>query len=157
MCHEVEEDVKAASLWRRGKFVHSAVGPLPWLWPAKAALKSLRKRRLWKAASSLRSLVEGGWPTQFKLLCVGQAEHLRCACGKGAGTFRRKFGFCTLSDELRDAHCPTWLRRACEKEAWHPLFSRGVPVRPKPVQVPQEMVWFEAVVPESRCMASGGF
>ena len=40
-----------------------------------------------------------------------------------------KLGSCTLSDELRDAHCPTWLRRACEKEAWHPLFSRGVPAR----------------------------
>ena len=137
-------EAQAASLWRRGRFEHCEEAPVPWLWPVKVVLQALKKRKLWSVASSLRPMVEGGWPTQFQLLCMGQAEHSQCACGHGAGTLRHKLGQRVLAQESRESYCPQWVERACDKEAWHPLFSRGVPARPKAVEVPKEAVWFEA-------------
>ena len=150
-----ENEVQAAGLWRRGRFEHVEGVPVPWLWPVKLVMKSLRKKKLYKVASSVRALIEGGWSTQFRRMCIGQAAHPNCICDQGIGTLRHKLGSCALSEEMRVAHCPEWLRRACEKECWHPLFTRGVPIRPKPVPVPEEMVWFEAAESGSKGEASG--
>ena len=152
---ETEDEMGAADLWRRGKFEHSADGPIPWLWPIRRVLKSLRRQKLWKAAASVRSLVEGGWFTQFRLFSAGLAAHPRCTCGQGVGSLRHKLGFCPLSAERREEYCPESVGKACLKEKWHPLFTRGVPARPKPPPVPQEKVWVEVVREGTVCVASG--
>ena len=134
---------QAASLWRRGRFEHEGGVPVPWLWPARVVTRALNKKGLHNLAASVRALVEGGWPTQFRLFCHRRASHAGCACGRKAGTLRHKLGECELSAGARELHCPKWLQGAWSKEAWHSLFARGVPVRPKAVAVPLDCSWVE--------------
>ena len=146
-----EAEVQAAGLWRRGRFEHEGGVPVPWLWPARVVTKALKKKGLHKVAASLRALVEGGWPTQFRLFCHKRATHAGCACGKKIGTLRHKLGECELSGKARELYCPEWLRRAWSREAWHPLFARGVPVRPKAAEVPRECSWVEVEKDDTEC------
>ena len=136
-----DAEVHAATLWRRGRFEHADGVPIPWLWPVRKVLKALRKRALSGVAASVRALVEGGWPTQFKLFCHGCAAHSMCACARAVGTLRHKLGACPLNSGVRAEYCPVWLQKVHEKECWHPLFSRGVPIRPKSAVAPREVSW----------------
>ena len=151
----VEAETRAAAVWRRGRFEHSIDGPLPWLWPIRAVMQAARRLGLHKEAASTRALADGGWPTQFRLRCHGHAEHILCACRQAVGTLRHKLGNCSLSKELRDSECPEWLRSCCQRDAWDPLFTRGVPARPKAPKVPSDIEWLEAEVPGPVCAATG--
>ena len=57
-----EEASRAAKLWRRGRFKHHEDRPVPWMWPVAATIRAARKAGWERGASSLRSLVGGGWP-----------------------------------------------------------------------------------------------
>ena len=140
---DVDDELKAADLWRRGKFEHSENGPIPWIWPVRRAVSSLKKNKCLGVAASIRSLVEGGWPTQFRLYSLGLADHPKCVCGEAVGSLRHKLSACRLSGELRSQQCPGALQDLCRKEKWHPLFSRGVPARPRPPPLPTELTWVE--------------
>ena len=150
-----EDEAKAAALWRRGRFVHLDDGPVPWLWPVRAVIKAARRAGLTNIASSVRSLAEGGWPTQFRLRVIGHAEHARCLCGEIAGTLRHKLGFCPLAKEVREEHCPEWITHCCSKEGWNPLFSRGVPAKPLAAKLPTDRSWLEADAAHGHGIASG--
>ena len=136
----VNTEGRAAEVWRRGRFEHTDEGPIPWLGPVKSLLRGLKRNKLWKVAASVRSLFEGGWPTQLRLFTMGLAGHPQCKCGHPAGTLKHKLSSCPLSAESRAESRPDWILRACTKEPWNPLFSRGVPARPKPPPVPQKKV-----------------
>ena len=150
-----EERRRAADIWRRGRFDHGNDGPVPWLWPIKVTMKAARRAGLHSAAASIRALAEGGWPTQFRLKCHRHAKHAWCSCEQAVGTLKHKLGQCRLSESLRQRHCPDWLLKCCEREAWNPLFSRGVPARPRAAPLPKEVQWEEKQDRDSRCAATG--
>ena len=131
----------AARIWRRGRFEHEDGRAIPWLWPVRTVVRAARRAGNHKAAPCLRSLAEGGWRTQKKLHAEGRANHSRCACGQEEGDIWHKLGRCQLTEEHREKHCPPWLQKAGAVSPWDPLFSRGVPARPKPVAVGVERTW----------------
>ena len=151
----VNDSLRAAATWRRGRFEHSEDGPVPWLWPVRVVMKSAKKAGLFSVAASIRALAEGGWPTQFRLRTFGYAEHAWCSCRRAVGTLRHKLGSCSLSQPLREAHCPEWVARCCDKEAWNPLFSRGILARPRAAKLPSDRSWFEAADHGDRGGATG--
>ena len=83
-----------------------------------------------------------GGGRQKRLFAEGKACHDRCACGKAVGDVWHKLGACELTEDHRKLHCPDWLIKAGKISTWDPLFSRGVPARPKPVAVLVERTWF---------------
>ena len=139
-----EKEAQAAVCWRRGRFEHSENGPIPWLWPFRVVMRAARRHGLQKEAASVRALAEGGWPTQFRLHCHRRAEHMDCACGAAVGTLRHKLGGCSLAEDLRRRECPEWLLKCCGRGGWDPLFTRGVPARPKAPRIPKNLVWAES-------------
>ena len=152
---DLEEEARVVAIWRRGRFEHSENGPIPWLWPSKAVMRAARRHGLQKEAASVRALVEGGWPTQFKLFCQRQAEHMMCSCGAAVGTLRHKLSECSLTEELRQRVCPEWLLKSARRGGFDPLFTRGVPARPKPPGVPCKLEWSESVDGEPIHLATG--
>ena len=150
-----EERRRAADLWRRGRFEHGDDGPVPWMWPIRAAMRAARRTGLHSVAASIRSLAEGGWPSQFRLRCHSHASHAWCSCRQAIGTIRHKLGQCSLSEEQRKEHCPEWLTRSCGREPWNPLFSRGVPARPREVPIPKDEQWTETQHSNTRCVTTG--
>ena len=150
-----EERRRAATLWRRGRFEHSGDGPIPWLWPIRVAMKAAKRAGLHAAAASIRAMAEGGWPTQFRLKCQRNAEHAWCSCKRAVGTLKHKLVQCPLSEELRQQHCPEWLLQSCMREPWNPLFSRGVPARPRAAPLPSDAQWEEKSSRDQQCVATG--
>ena len=69
-----EASVAAAKLWRLGTFKHVDDRPSPWLWPVAAVVRLAERVEWHKGAASLRSLVDGGWPLQWKLWVEGKAK-----------------------------------------------------------------------------------
>ena len=150
-----DERRRAAMLWRRGRYEHHDDAPVPWLWPIRVAMSAAKRAGLPAAAASLRALAEGGWITQFRLRCQRQAEHAVCLCKQAVGTLKHKLSQCSLSDELRQQHCPEWLLLNCKREPWNPLFSRGVPARPKAAPLPSDLEWREMHPSVQECVAAG--
>ena len=151
----LEEEARAVIGWRRGRYEHSGDKPVPWLWPVKTVMRAARRRGLMKQAASLRALAEGAWPTQFKLYCQRRAEHMLCRCGAAVGTLRHKLAECSLSEDLRQRECPEWLQNSSRRGGWNPLFTRGVPARPRAPQTPSNIVWTESSSGEPVRTATG--
>ena len=76
----LEATVEAVKLWRRGRFKQVDGRAMPWLWPVAAVVRAAKRVGWQKGAASLRALVEGGWPLQYKLWVEGKAKHNRCKC-----------------------------------------------------------------------------
>ena len=118
-------------------------------------MKAARRAGLYAAAASLRAMAEGGWPTQFRLKCHRHAVHAVCACKQAVGTLRHKLAQCPLSQESRQEHCPEWLLQCCLREPWNPLFSRGVPARPRAAPLPRDAQWEEKKCKDQPCVVTG--
>ena len=107
------------------------------------------------AAASVRAVIEGGWLVQRRLFAAGLAKDDTCKCGEVAGTLWHKLGRCKLANESRQAFDEPALFRHAGGSVWDPLFSRGVPARPKLPKLPTERDWWRAEKKgEVRC-ASG--
>ena len=152
-----------ADKWRRAKFeINKEIKEeaiIPWYWPAATVIKNLKKRGLYKAAASLRSCMEGGWLTQRKLWAEGRVENDKCRCGKAAGTLWHKLAVCELSEETRTTAVePRGLKDLIATgvaSVWDPLFSRGVPGRPKWPAPPDKGRWWCAEVEGATEIATG--
>ena len=151
----LEERRKAAMLWRRRRYEQQEDAPVPWLWPIRVAMKAAKRAGPHAAAASIRAMAEGGWPTQFRLRCQRQAEHALCSCKQAVGTLRHKLSQCPLSEELRQQHLPVWLLQSCKREPWNPLFSRGVPARPRAAPIPSDLQWQDKHPSVQQCVATG--
>ena len=138
-----EETIKAAKLWRRGKFKHHDDRPVPWIWPIAATVRAARKAGWDKGAASLRSLAEGGWPLQQKLWIQGRAEHNWCKCKAAAGTLWHKLAVCQLSEQHRSVSGGLEGRKEGLAAPWDPLYSRGALARPKDPPIVPELTWHE--------------
>jgi hypothetical protein len=103
--------------------------------------------------------MEGGWLTQRKLWTEGRTGNDRCRCGRAAGTLWHKLATCELGQEGRErAREPRGLEEliaAGKASVWDPLFSRGVPARPKWPNPPAKDRWWKAEVEEAVEMATG--
>ena len=138
-----EELRRAAGLWRRGKFKTDKGHIVPWIWPIASIVKAARRKGWEKAAASLRSLAEGGWPIQHKLWLEGKAAHNICRCREAAGTVWHKLTACRLSKEHREACCEEEDRKEWAAFTWNPMYSRGVPPRPKDPPLVPAHTWHE--------------
>ncbi len=148
------EEAKSAATWRRGKFEVEDDGIIPWLWPVKRVIRAAKKAGKHVAARSLRALAEGGWRTQRRLWAEGRAAHDKCSCGK-TGSLWHKVAECSITQQRREEYCPTWLLRSGKASPWDPLFSRGVPARPKRLRPPKEQCWWEAARGETARSLTG--
>ena len=137
-----ERESQLAATWRRGRFGMVNDCLVPWFWPAMRVIHGLRKRGLRKSAASLRACMEGGWLTQWKLWAEGRAGTSKCGCGSEAGTLWHKLAACPMGEEGRKtARKPSNLPELIAQgraHVWDPLFSRGVPARPKFPPPPRE-------------------
>ena len=143
-----ERERELAMSWRRARLEVNDGAIIPWYWPASTVIRKLRKKGAAKAAASLRACLEGGWVTQRRLWAEGRAESDKCRCGKAAGTLWHKLATCELSQENREAATVpkglTELIGRGKAMVWDPLFSRGVPARPKWPEPPKDTRWWEA-------------
>ncbi len=134
---------RMAISWRAGRCELREGEVQPWIWPMHIVAKAARRRGRRSAAASLRSCVEGGWWTQRRLFNEGVVAHDRCRCGKAAGTLWHRLGGCELSEEVRSRLCPAPILKNGQSSVWDPLYSRGVPCRPKvPPPPPSSSWWF---------------
>ncbi len=137
-----EEEARMGRTWRTGKFDTRNGDLMPWIWPMALVARAARRRGRLMAAASLRSCVEGGWWTQRRLYSAGVTVDDRCRCGMAAGTLWHKLGKCPLADEVRARACSDDTVRHGTAALWDPLYSRGVPCRPKIPPPPQPMAWW---------------
>ena len=107
---------------------------VPWFEPMTRVMRTARRKGQRAAASALRACVEGGWWTQSRRYSAGAAAHDRCTCDGAAGTLWHKLGECEKGAEWRAAHCRTEVLKQGKTALWDPLYSRGVPAKPKPVR-----------------------
>ena len=149
------QEQAAADLWRRGKFEVIKEQIVPWFEPMARAMRAARRRGQRAAASALRACVEGGWWTQSRRFTAGEAESEKCACGAAAGTLWHKLGECEKGEEWRKAHCRAEVLRQGKIGVWDPLYSRGVPARPKPVREVKTWARWRAVQKGAPVMATG--
>ena len=150
---------KYASSWRRARLQEDSGSLVPWFWLATTVIRGMRRRVLRKSAASLRACMEGGWRTQWKLWVEGRASTDKCACGKESGTLWHKLATCTMGEEGREsAGKPPNLAGLIAQgrtQLWDPLFSRGVPARPKFPPPPQARKWWRPEVTGAVEIASG--
>ena len=148
-----------AASWRRARFDLVEGGLVPWFGPATRVIRGLRKSGQGKIAGSLRACMEGGWLTQRKLWTDGRAATDRCSCGKESGTLWHKLAVCAQSEGHREtAGRPRNLKELIKQGkalVWDPLFSRGVPARPKCPPPPKAQRWWKAEVPDAVEIATG--
>ena len=141
---EVEEERRMAEVWRRGRFAWQEGGVVPWIWPVRRAINAARRAGRFKAAMALRACVEGAWIQPRKVWARGGLASDRCECGKEAGTLFHTVATCEVSEDLRLAKCKPAIMREAVAQVWDPLYSRGVPAKPKdPPTVPKHIWWEE--------------
>ena len=128
------QEQASANLWRRGRFEVVKEQIVPWFEPMARVMRTARRKGQRAAASAMRACVEGGWWTQSRRYSAGAAANDRCACGAAAGTLWHKLGECEKGEEWRTAHCKAEVLKQRKGALWDPLYSRGVPAKPKPVR-----------------------
>jgi len=137
---EAPETIKKAALeafddWsaKRSSLAVQIGGP-PFLEPLRAYCD--RKSTSAAVKGSLRSMAEGGWPTQASLYAAGLSDSPLCQlCQSSPGTFYHRVRACRGTQHLRKG---AWATRAglCSagvgtaEETATPLFRRGVAVAP---------------------------
>ncbi len=152
---EGEAEAAACGVWRRAHFECEAGLAVPWIWPmARAALAAKRHGKR-QGAASLRACVEGGWWTQSRLHANNIADAAFCRCGEAVGTLWHKLGVCALSQAARTGSVPLALLRLGRGSVWDPLFSRGVPARPKVPRRPKTRSWWRRCAEGAEQVATG--
>ena len=149
------QEQASANLWRRGKFEVVKEQIVPWFEPMARVMRTARRKGRRAAASALRACVEGGWWTQSRRYSVGAAASDRCACGEAAGTLWHKLGECEKGEEWRTAHCRAEVLKQGKGSLWDPLYSRGVPAKPKPVREVKSWSRWRALQKGAPAMATG--
>ena len=139
---EAEREAKQSDVWRRARFSYGDMGPVPWIEPAKGAMRWARRRGNHKSALALRALIEGGWSTPRRRWAEGSIEEDTCECGKTAGTLYHWLTGCEKSKEHREAKCTEGLLHQAMVGLRDPLFSRGVAAKPKPVARVEAKYWW---------------
>jgi hypothetical protein len=106
-------------------------------------------------ARSECSAKEGGWWVQRRLYAIGRASSDECRCAKAAGTVWHKLGRCELAEQTRAEFNQPALFKYGGVAVWDPLYSRGVPARPKIPKHPQEREWWSREKEGAERYASG--
>jgi len=128
------------------------IGGPPFLEP----LKDFCDRKGTPAATkgSLRSMAEGGWPSQASLFAAGLSDSPLCQlCHREPGTFYHKVRTCLGTQHFRTG---AWARRAglCSsgqgtaEETATPLLRRGIAVAPPRAPPPEALEDFKKGDPE---------
>ncbi len=119
----------------------------------------MRRRVAGAATLSAAALFEGAWWPQLRRWARGKSASCRCtACGEAVGSLWHRLGKCPAGDAARadpDSGCPEWLRRRGAAAVWDPLFSRGVPARPKLPPPPPEVERWAGSQPRDGAVATG--
>ena len=152
---ETQQEERAAAIWRRPRFQHIEGQIIPWLWPMRCKYRAAKKRGGGVAAASFRALIEGGWWCKARLVEAGAAEEGMCACGKATDTLWHRLAVCELTKEQRQAKCPPEVTAQGAARLWDPLYSRGVPARPKMPKTPKDEVWIERLKEGAELGAEG--
>ncbi len=137
-----EAEARLGRSWRLGRFATRNGDLMPWIWPMALVARAAKRKGRSMAAASLRACVEGGWWTQRRLYSAGVTADDRCRCGMAAGTLWHKLGKCSLADDVRARACSNATVRHGTAALWDPLYSRGVPCRPKIPPLPQPTTWW---------------
>ncbi len=152
---DTEMEQKAAGIWRRGRYQVIDGMIIPWIWPLARVARSAKRMGRIAAAASLRACVEGGWWTQARLHEAGAASSPICKCGKQIGTLWHRLARCPLTEQVRSEKCDGGLLRSAKAQLWDPLFSRGVPARPKVPPPPSARTWWERGAEGAEFAATG--
>ncbi len=155
--HYGDTEVEAAlcGVWRRAHYECVEGLTIPWIWPVARAARAAKRHGRVQGAASLRACVEGGWWTQSRLHANGVAPTSTCKCGDAVGTLWHKLGVCKLTEEARASHVPAAMMRMGKKSIWDPLFSRGVPARPKVPRPPKTRSWWTRCSTQAEQIATG--
>ncbi len=152
---EGEAEAAACGVWRRAHYECEAGLVVPWIWPMARAAQAAKRRGMRQGAASLRACVEGGWWTQSRLHARGIAASAMCRCGDDVGTMWHKLGCCSLAEAARAASVPQAILRLGKRSVWDPLFSRGVPARPKVPRRPGTRSWWRRCSDGAEQVATG--
>ena len=151
----IAEEARLGISWRRARFMVEGEVLVPWFWPITRVLQAARRKGQRAAAASVRALVEGGWWVQRRLYAAGLTRSDECRCGKAAGTLWHKLGRCELAEQARADFQHPALFKYGGIALWDPLYSRGVPARPKIPKQPKERQWWRAERAGAERHASG--
>ena len=136
-----ENEKRCARIWRHTHLRTEEEMLVPWFWPiAKVVRAAYKKRRA--AAASVRACVEGGWWVQRRLYARNMARTDVCKCGEGSGTLWHKLGVCRLANENPEAFGEPEIFKWGKGAVFDPLYSRGVPARPKLPPPPKPREWW---------------
>ncbi len=152
---DTEVEAALCGVWRRAHYECAEGLLIPWVWPASRAARAARRHGRVQGAASLRACVEGGWWTQTRLHAHGVSPVFSCRCGEAAGTLWHKLGGCKFTEREREAQLPAALARMGKKSVWDPLFSRGVPARPKIPRPPKTRSWWTRCSAQAEQLATG--
>ncbi len=150
-----EHEAALCGVWRRSQYEMVEGLAVPWIWPVARAAVAAKRHGRRQGAASLRACVEGGWWTQSRLHASGVAPTARCRCGAAVGTLWHKLGMCRLSEQVRGRAVPDAVLRLGRKAVWDPLFSRGVPARPKTPKPPKVRSWWTRCTDGAEQLATG--
>ena len=136
-----EHEKKCARVWRHTHLHTEEEVLVPWFWPMAKVVRAAYRSGSRAAAASVRACIEGGWWVQRRLYSQSMAGSDVCKCGEAAGTLWHKLGVCRLSQEEREAFNKPEIFKWGRRAVFDPLFSRGVPARPKLPRTPSPCSW----------------
>ena len=130
---------------------------VPWFEPAASVVNSVKCRAMAPSAvASVASIPEGGWWTQAKLFQVGLAEDPFCRlCGTAEGTLHHRLFRCPARRQAMESKCPDNLLQKAVEESEDPLYTIGVPRRPKCPPPPQAAEAWVGTPPPDGAVAAG--
>ena len=130
---------------------------VPWFEPIAQALNAGWARRQTPAAiSSAAALAEGGWWPQARLFEHGLVADPVCrACGNQPGTLLHRMSSCSARSDLIENKCPAWLAQQALQRPHDPLFTDGVPLRPKQPAPPPAFEDWVGAAPADGALAYG--
>ena len=152
---ENEAEARAARTWRGGRYEQIEGQIIPWLWPLQAVYRAARRKGRTSAAGSMRACAEGGWWSAAQLQLHKLVTHDKCRCGKAADTLWHRLGRRERTEEERTAKCGAKLLGLAKTRAWDPLFSRGIPARPKVPPPPKARQWATKMESNAEVIAEG--
>ncbi len=152
---DAEPEAALCGVWRRAQYEAIDGLAVPWIWPVARAAVAARRHGRRQGAASLRACVEGGWWTQSRLHAGGVAPTAFCKCGDAVGTLWHKLGACRFTEQARLQAVPAAILRLGRKAVWDPLFSRGVPARPKVPKAPKTRSWWTRCADGAEQLATG--
>ena len=106
---------------------------IPWFEPAASVVNAQRSKGMAPSVlASVASLLEGGWWTQASLFAAGLADDPFCRlCHTAVGDLPHRMFWCPHRKNVMESKCPQTLEDQAAKEPENPLFTVGVPIRPR--------------------------